>query len=81
MAYVKTVTYEEANREVRSAYEDHFNTRGWISNITAVNAIRPHVMKSLANHHRTLMFTDSGLSPAEREMIATVVSSTNQCQY
>ena len=81
MAYVRTVTYAEAEGEIKAAYDELFKARGWISNVTAVSALRPHIMRSLANHHRTLMFTDSGLSPAEREMIATVVSSTNQCQY
>ena len=81
MAYVKTVPYTEASGQTKAAYDELIRIRGSVGNVFAVNAIRPHIMKSLEAHARTVMRSDSGVSPAERQMIATVVSAVNRCQY
>ena len=38
-------------------------------------------MKTLMAHVGSVMFGESGVSRAEREMVAAVVSATNKCQY
>ncbi len=81
MTYVRTIPYEEANAELKGIY-DHLNhARGSISNVMAVSSIRPHLIKTLSAHVTNVMGADSGLTPAERQMVATVVSSVNKCQY
>ena len=81
MPYVKTVPYNEARGEIKSAYDQVLQARGTISNVTAVSSIRPHIVKTLLAHNRAVMYGDSGLARAERQMIATVVSALNRCQY
>ena len=81
MPYVRTVSYHEAKGDLKAIYDQMLGARGSISNVYAVNSIRPHIMKTLPVHYSSVMESDSGLSPAERQMIATVVSALNKCQY
>ena len=81
MPYVKTIPYEESQGELREAYDVMIKTRGRISNVQAVSSLRPHIMKTLIAHAATVMGGESGVSPAEKQMVATVVSATNKCQY
>ena len=81
MAYIKTVKYEYSRGAVREAYDRVYKIRGSVPNVMAVNAARPHIMTSIESHSRIIMQTESGLTPAERQMIATVVSAVNECVY
>ncbi|MDA0768891.1 MAG: carboxymuconolactone decarboxylase family protein [Chloroflexi bacterium] len=81
MAYIKTVRYEDSHGPVRDAYDQVYQKRGMLPNVLAVNAARPHIMKSIESHSRIVMQTESGLTPAERQMIAAVVSGINECVY
>ena len=81
MPYVKTIPYEEATGELKAVYDQMLETRGAIPNVHAVSGIRPQIVKTLGAHIGSVMRSESGLTPAEREMIATVVSAVNKCQY
>ena len=81
MSFVQTVSYSEADGELKALYDQMLQRRGRISNVMSVNSLRPHIMRTLVAHSRSVMEGDSGLSPAERQMIATVVSALNRCQY
>ena len=81
MPYVRTVPYDESAGELRDTYDQIFRARGSVANVMAVNSIRPHLMRTLFVHNSTVMGSDSGVTPAERQMIATVVSALNKCQY
>ena len=81
MPFVKTVPFEEADGEVKTSYDRMLQNSGRIANVIAVSSLRPHLMTTLSAHGRSVMGTESGLTPAERQMVATVVSATNKCQY
>ena len=81
MPFVKTVPFEEANGEIKAAYNHLLHNRGRIANVFAVSSLRPHLMTTLSDHFRSVMNTESGLTPAERQMVATIVSAANKCQY
>ncbi len=81
MPFVKTVPYNEAVGETKAVYDQMLQARGLISNVISVSSLRPHLMKTLRAHSDSVMRTESGLTPAERQMVATVVSATNKCQY
>ena len=81
MPFVKTVTFEEADGEVKAVYDSMIQNRGRISNVMSVSSLRPHLITTLVAHNRSVMGTESGLTPAERQMVATVVSATTKCQY
>ena len=81
MPYVRTVPYEEAEGDLKSAYDTMLKSRGMISNVHAASSLRPHIINTLVDHVQAVMFTGSGLTRAERGMIAAVVSAVNKCQY
>lgn len=81
MPYVKTIPYEEAQGELKEAYEFMIKTRGRIPNVQAVSSLKPNIMLTLMEHVASVMHDESGVSRAEREMVAAVVSATNKCQY
>ncbi len=81
MPYVKTVPYDEATGELKAVYDQMLGSRGSIPNVHSVSGIRPQIVKNLVAHVGSVMRSESGLTQAEREMIATVVSAVNKCQY
>ncbi len=81
MPYVKTLPYEGAQGELKEAYDMMIESRGRIPNVQAVSSLKPNIMKTLMAHVGSVMFGESGVSRAEREMVAAVVSATNKCQY
>ena len=81
MPYVKTIPYEDANGDLKDVYDMMIKTRGRIPNVQAVSSLRPHIMKTLTGHVNSVMNGESGVSQAERQMVAAVVSATNKCQY
>ena len=81
MPYVRTVPYRTAEGDTREAYDTIMKARGSVPNVHAVSALRPHTMKSFALHVGVVLGSESGLTPAEKEMIATVVSAINKCAY
>ena len=81
MPYVKTIPYEEASGDLKDVYDMMIESRGRISNVMAVSSLKPNIIKTLTGHVASVMYGESGVSRAEREMIAAVVSATNKCQY
>ncbi len=80
MPYVRTIPYEESQGELTEAYDMMIKTRGRIPNVQAVSSLKPNIMKTLMAHVGLVMFGEWGVSRAEREMVAAVVSATNKCQ-
>lgn len=81
MTYVRTIPYEEATGELKEVYDYMIESRGFIPGVQAVFSIRPRIMQTQAEHIGSVMRSKSGLTPAEREMIATVVFAVDKCQY
>ncbi len=81
MPYVRTIPYEDAEGELKDVYDMMIKTRGRIPNVHAVSSLKPNIMKTLMGHVASVMYGESGVSRAEREMVAAVVSATNKCQY
>ena len=79
--YVRTVPYHEAQGELKAMYDQSLHARGRVDNVMSINSLRPHLMKTLSAHSSSVLNSESGLTPAERQMVATVVSAINKCQY
>jgi uncharacterized peroxidase-related enzyme len=54
---------------------------GFVPNVFRAYSLRPNQLRGFIALYDSLMSDDSGLSKAEREMIAVVVSSLNHCHY
>jgi uncharacterized peroxidase-related enzyme len=81
MAWIKVVEPEEATGALRQEYDAALERAGRVFNILKVQSLNPHTLKASMQMYGATMFGPSGLSRAEREMLATVVSWANHCFY
>jgi uncharacterized peroxidase-related enzyme len=81
MAKIKVIEHEEATGRLKEIYDDLVKTRGKLADVHKIQSLRPESIVKHMDLYMELMFTKSELSRAEREMIAVVVSATNNCDY
>lgn len=82
MAWIETVDPSEARGLLRRLYDAAFRRAGKVFNIIRIQSPRPKVLRSSTQLYLEVMHSrDSGLSRAQREMIATTVSQLNGCFY
>jgi uncharacterized peroxidase-related enzyme len=81
MPKINVIQPEEAEGELKEIYSDIIESRGKIAEVHKIQSLNPD---SIVNHmdlYMTVMFGKSPLKRVQREMMAVVVSSANQCQY
>lgn len=81
MSWIDEVEVADADGKLAEIYAELIGKRGKVSNILKVHSLNPDAMGNHLDLYMTLMFGRSGLSRAEREAIAVVVSATNECAY
>ena len=81
MAWIKVVEPEEATGVLKQEYDTGLKRAGKVYNILKVQSLNPQALQASMQMYRATMFGPSGLSRAEREMLATVVSWANHCFY
>jgi uncharacterized peroxidase-related enzyme len=81
MSWIEEVEVSEADGKLAKMYAALIEQRGKVSNILKVHSLNPDAMGNHLDLYMTLMFGKSGLSRAEREAIAVVVSANNDCEY
>jgi uncharacterized peroxidase-related enzyme len=67
--------------EVRALWTRPLEKLGFVPNVLRLFALRPSHLLRWNEHYEELMTGESGLTKAEREMIAVVVSVANRCAY
>ena len=81
MSWIDEVDVEHADGKLGEMYAALIEKRGKVSNILKVHSLNPDAMGNHLDLYMTIMFGKSGLSRAEREAVAVVVSATNDCAY
>lgn len=81
MAWIKTIHPDDADGPVKRLYGEAVERSGKVWNIVRLMSLAPEQLEASMAFYRTIMFGPSELSRAEREMVATVVSSANRCRY
>ncbi len=81
MSWIDEIEVSEADGKLAEMYAALIRQRGKISNILKVHSLNPEALGNHLDLYMTLMFGKSGLSRAERESIAVVVSANNDCEY
>ena len=81
MSWIKEVDISEAEGKLAETYAALIEKRGKVANTLKVHSLNPDAMSNHLDLYMTIMFGKSGLSRAEREAIAVVVSASNDCQY
>jgi len=80
MSWIEEIEVSEAEGKLAEMYAALIKQRGKISNILKVHSLNPDAMGNHLDLYMTLMFGKSGLSRAEREAVAVVVSANNDCE-
>ena len=81
MNWIKTVPLNEATGFLKKEYDKAIKRAGRIWNIVNIMSPNPRVMKASMDHYGAIMFGNSPLNRAQREMLATVTSAVNHCLY
>ena len=72
---------DEVPAEVKELWAKPLEKLGFVPNVLRVYALRPRHLQLWNQFYEELMRGESGLTKAQREMIAVVVSATNRCHY
>jgi len=81
MAWIEITDESSATGDLEEVYESITRSRGKLSNIMRVHSLHPAAMRAHLDLYLQLLFSRAGLSRAERELLAVVVSATNGCSY
>jgi hypothetical protein len=84
MPWIKTMTEETAGPELRDVYEHIKQQRGQARadfGPPNLHSLNPTAMRHTADLMWEIMRGDSRLTPAQREMIATVTSVAASCEF
>ena len=81
MAYLRLIDVDEATGELRVEYDAAIGRAGKVFNIVKAMSLRPSVLREAMGLYKAVMFGRCELSRAERELLAVVVSSANDCHY
>lgn len=81
MSWLRVPDEADLPPAVQALFEAPRERLGFVPNVLRLYALRPSHLLLWNDHYEELMKGDSGLSKAEREMIAVVVSVANRCRY
>jgi uncharacterized peroxidase-related enzyme len=81
MAYIEIIHPDEATGKLQEEYAAAMARAGHVAHILQVQSQNAGSLHASIEMYKAIMFGKSGLSRAEREMLATVVSQVNHCFY
>lgn len=81
MAHLELIDPDDATGPLQQEYAEAVERAGKVYNIVRSMSLRPGVLSRSMGMYKVIMFGPSGLTRAERELLATVVSATNGCYY
>ncbi len=81
LTWLKVPDETEVPQDVLDLWAPSLEKLGFVPNVLRLYALRPSHLLAWTAHYDELMKGGSGLTKAEREMIAVVVSVANECVY
>jgi uncharacterized peroxidase-related enzyme len=81
IARLRVPSEDEVPAEVQELWAKPLERLGFVPNVLRVFALRPNHLLAWWAYYDELLRGESGLTKAQREMIAVVVSATNRCHY
>ncbi len=82
IAFIETVPEAQASGALQRAYRRAADPKtGKVDHIMKIHSLNPASLVDHQHLYKTLMYGDSPLSRAQREMIGVVVSAINRCEY
>jgi uncharacterized peroxidase-related enzyme len=81
LSYIRLIDESEAEGPLREEYDAAVGRAGKVFNILKAMSLNPPVLRASMELYKAIMFGESGLSRRERELLATVTSSAQDCYY
>ena len=81
MAWIAEINEREAEGSLKDQYSKLIEPWGGIDNILKIHSLNPESLAAHVQLYKTVMFGKSPIPRIDREMIALMVSSINQCHY
>jgi uncharacterized peroxidase-related enzyme len=81
MPWIKTIEPDDASDDLKAEYEKAVVRAGKVFNILKIQSLNPRTLHASMDLYLATMHAPSGLSRAERELLATVVSWASHCFY
>ncbi len=81
MPHLELIGPEDADGLLAEEYDAAMGRAGKVYNIVRSMSLNPAVLRQSMELYKAIMFGPSGLTRQERELLATVVSATNECYY
>ena len=81
MPHLDLIDPDDASGLVAAEYAAAVERAGKIFNIVRSMSLSPESLRASMGLYKAIMFGPSGLTRQERELLATVVSATNECYY
>ena len=79
--HIKQIEVGEAEGQLAEEYAAALGRAGKVFNIVKAMCLNPLVLNRSMELYKAIMFGPSELSRAERELLAVVVSTANECHY
>ncbi len=79
--WIKAISFERATGALRREYDAAIKRAGRVWNIVRAMSLNANTLRASMRLYVATMKEPSGLSRAQREMLAVVVSQTNGCRY
>lgn len=80
MPWITWISEDDASGLLKRLFDRLRGPRG-VAHILKIHSLNPESLERHYAYYRHIMFGPSGLSRAERETIAVVVSTINDCFY
>jgi uncharacterized peroxidase-related enzyme len=81
MPWIRQVSDKEAKGLLKKLFDEARERAGKVWNVVRLMGLRPKQLEASMNLYREVMFGESALTRAERELVAVIVSSVNHCFY
>lgn len=81
MPWIRIIDEEEADGLLSRIYEGARRRAGRVFNILKIQSQNPATLQGMIQLYQAASLGDSPLTRAQKEMIAVVVSKTNNCHY
>ena len=81
MAWIRIIDENEAEGLLARIYDTTRKRAGRVFNVLKLQSQNPRTLQTGITHYSAIMKEDSPLTRAQREMLAVVVSSANECHY
>ena len=81
MPWIRIIDEDEADGLLSRIYEGARRRAGRVFNILKIQSQNPATLQGMIQLYQAASLGDSPLTRAQKEMIAVVVSKTNNCHY